>query len=345
MRNRPTIIDVAKVAGVSKSTVSLVLQNSPTVKDSTRRQVLTAIEQTGYVYNRAAAKLRGANAGLVGLVINDIRNPFYTELAASVQMTMASRGYATVIGNADKQPKLQSRLIESMIEHHVSALMISPVYDSDIKSLIAIADARIPTIQVLRKADTDAVDFPFYFMDYEHGGYIATDHLLQMGAKHIAFVGGLSDRAITIERKKGYCQRLTEAGLQAYFIHGKVDRAFGYEIAKEIAQKHSHIDGIVAFNDQVAVGLLNGFLAVGISVGERVKVVGFDDIEEASHCFPKLSSVRCNVNQFGKDTSNQLLDWVEKKTPPAQALKFPVELITRDSSGITDTATQNQEQQ
>ena len=123
---RPTIIDVARKAGVSKSTVSLVIQNSPLVKQKTREQVQAAMTEIGYVYNRAAANLRSAGAGLVGLVINDLRNPFFTEFATSVQMALSSRGYAAVVANTDEDPQLQAQVVEAMVEHGVSAMILSP---------------------------------------------------------------------------------------------------------------------------------------------------------------------------------------------------------------------------
>lgn len=108
MNRRPTIVDVAKAAGVSKSTVSNVLQNSPLVRPETRALVEKAMGELNYVYNRSAANLRGGDVGLIGLVINDLRNPFVTEFAASAQMTFAERGYATVIANTDASPAIQA---------------------------------------------------------------------------------------------------------------------------------------------------------------------------------------------------------------------------------------------
>jgi len=102
---RPTIIDVASRAGVSKSTVSLVLQESPLVRPETRETVRQAMAEIGYVYNRSAAQLRSSNTGLIGLVINDLRNPFFTEFATSVQMALSARGYATVVANTDESPQ------------------------------------------------------------------------------------------------------------------------------------------------------------------------------------------------------------------------------------------------
>ena len=122
VNRRPTIIDVAKRAGISKSTVSLVLQNGPAVREETRALVRRAMAEIGYVYNRAAANMRMSNAGLIGLVINDLRNPFFTEFATSLQMALAERGYSTVIANTDESPQLQDQVVGSMIEHGVSAL-------------------------------------------------------------------------------------------------------------------------------------------------------------------------------------------------------------------------------
>src|SRR4051812_7587483 len=121
MVRRPTIIDVAREAGISKSTVSLVLQNSPQVREETRKLVRGAMAKLGYVYNRSAANMRAANVGLIGLVINDLRNPFFTEFATSLQMALSARGYATVVANTDEDAELQSQVVAAMIEHGVSA--------------------------------------------------------------------------------------------------------------------------------------------------------------------------------------------------------------------------------
>ena len=128
MNKRPTIVDVARHAGVSKSTVSNVIQNSPLVRPATREVVEKAMGALNYVYNRTAANLRGADVELIGLVINDLRNPFFTEFAASAQMTFARRGYATVIANTDENPQMQSQVFASMVEHGVSGFLISPTY-------------------------------------------------------------------------------------------------------------------------------------------------------------------------------------------------------------------------
>lgn len=187
MDRRPTIIDVAARAGVSKSTVSLVIRNSPLVRTETREDVHRAIAELGYVYNRSAASLRSPGAGLIGLVINDLRNPFFTEFATSAQMALSARGYATVLANTDEDPATQAQVVGAMIEHDVAALVISPAYGDEDATFAPLARAGIPALQVLRQVSTAT---PFAAPDYDTGSRLAAEHLVALGARHIAFAGG-----------------------------------------------------------------------------------------------------------------------------------------------------------
>ena len=224
MNRRPTIIDVARAAGISKSTVSLVLQNSPLVKEETRVQVKQAMVDIGYVYNRNAANLRSSNAGLIGLVINDLRNPFFTEFATSVQMALSERGYATVVANTDEDPAVQAQVVSAMIEHGVSALVISPAYGDEDATFGPLLRAGIPAMQVLRKVDPRTEHFPFAAPDYPTGSRLATEHLLATSARSIAFVGGVDGRAVTRERMMGYLAALSNVGMTPVVIPGRASR-------------------------------------------------------------------------------------------------------------------------
>ena len=329
---RPTIIDVARKAGVSKSTVSLVLQSSPSVREETRRQVRQAMADIGYVYNRAAANMRMSNAGLIGLVINDLRNPFFTEFATSLQMALSERGYAVVIANTDEDPKIQAQTVGTMIEHGVSAFIISPAYGEVSGTFDAILRAALPTMQVLRKVDPRTDLLPFAGPDYRDGSRIATRHLLGQGAKRVAFVGGLEGRAVTQERMSGYLEVLKAERIEPLVLTGKSSRAFGREVAHVLADRYPDCDAALCFNDLVALGMLAGCNEVGRKVGAQFSVVGFDDIEDAAQAYPTLSSVRCDVAGFGRKTAATILDWLENGKVPAAESRSPVELIVRESS-------------
>ena len=333
MTKRPTIIEVAEAAGVSKSTVSLVLQDSPLVKDETRAKVRETMRAIGYVYNRAAANLRSANVGLIGVVINDLRNPFFTEFATSLQMALSARGYATVIANTDEDPAIQAQVVGSMVEHGVSGLVISPTYGGTEATFGPLERAGIPVLQVLRQASADTARFPFASFDYLSGGRAATRHLLDLGARRIAFVGGPEGRPITAERMAGYLAVLTEAGLEPVVLQGRSSRAFGREAALRLGREHPEVDAAVCFNDLVALGMIAGFASEGRSVGREFRLVGFDDIEECAMVYPQLSSVRCNIAGFGRAAADTLVDWLEQDRHPVAETRAPVELIARASSG------------
>jgi Transcriptional regulators len=332
MERRPTIVDVARVAGVSKSTVSLVLQNSPLVREETRRLVRETMDKIGYVYNRSAANLRSSNVGLIGLVLNDLRNPFFTEFATSLQMALSERGYVTVLANTDEDSNIQAQVVSAIIEHGVSALVISPAYGEEAATFDVIARAGIPTMQVLRKVDPRIDLFPFAAPDYRRGSLIATQHLLGLSARRIAFVGGLEGRAVTQERMSGYLQALRQAGMEPLVLSGRSSRTFGREAAEILTRDHPEVDAAVCFNDLVALGMMSGFAQMGRAIGEDFRIVGFDDIEESSQVFPALTTVHCDVAGFGKQVAATVLAWLEEQSAPPPESLTAVELVVRETS-------------
>lgn len=332
MDRRPTIIDVARQAGVSKSTVSLVLQNSPLVRAETREDVRRAMADLGYVYNRSAAQLRQSNTGLIGLVINDLRNPFFTEFATSVQMALSAKGFACVLANTDEDPSLQAQVVAAMLEHGVSALILSSAYGTVEPTFDAIARAGVPTMQVLRRAVSDVDRFPFAVPDYSAGSRMATDHLLASGARRIAFVGGLAGREVTEQRMAGYLAALAEAGIAPFHLPGRPGRIFGREAALRLTSDHPDIDAVLCFNDLVALGILSGCAEIGRSVGRDLKVVGFDDIEDCAQVWPGLTSVRCDIADFGRGVAETVLGWLETGSRPPPETVTPVTLVIRASS-------------
>ncbi|WP_193142976.1 LacI family DNA-binding transcriptional regulator [Meridianimarinicoccus sp. MJW13] len=332
MSRRPTIVDVARAAGVSKSTVSLVLQNSPLVKADTRDQVRKAMADLGYVYNRAAAKLRRSNAGLIGLVINDLRNPFFSEFATAVQMALSARGYVTVVANTDDDPALQAQVVSAMIEHGVSALVICPAYGGQQDTFDAIRRSGLPCLQVLRRVAPPGSGIPLCAPDFRGGTWSAVDHLVWQGARRIAFLGGIEGRPITEERLSCYLERLEIAGMEPLFLPGRASRKFGHDIACTLAKTHGDVDAVMCFNDLIGLGVLSGCAQAGRQVGRDLLVVGFDDIDECAHAFPGLSSVRTFISDFGAGIAGSVLAWLEKDQKPEPETRTPVDLIVRASS-------------
>lgn len=328
---RPTINDVAREAGVSKSTVSLVLRNSPHVRQATRDQVRAAMQSLGYVYNRAAANLRMASTSLIGLVVNDMRNPFFGEYATSLQMTLSARGYAVVVANTDEDPELQTSVISAMVEHGVAALVVSPAYGGAPFELIR--RAGIPAMQVFRKVSDDVARFPFITPDYATGGRMATTHLLTAGARRVAFVGGQVGRPVTLERMSGYMAVMAEHGLAPVSLLGRVSRRFGHDTALRLAAEYRDVDAVLCFNDLVALGVMSGCAQLGRPVGSALRIVGFDGIEEAADSWPGLTTVDCDIAGFGRQVAETVSGWLETGEAPPPVTRGPVRLVVRGSSG------------
>lgn len=329
---RPTIIDVANKAGVSKSTVSLVLQGSAQVKAETRTLVHAAMKEIGYVYNRSAANLRSTGNALIGLVINDLTNPFFTEFATSLQMALGSRGYAVVVANTNEDPSIQDQVVTAMLEHGVSALILSPAYGDVSKTLEAVERAGIPMMQVLRQVENETGKHPFIAPDYRAGGQTAAQHLLNVGARRVAFVGGLEGRQVTQERISGYLEVIQENGLDPIVMTGKTSRAFGHSAAIDLFRDHPDCDAALCFNDLVAFGMINACHEARVEIGNSFQIIGFDDIREASECWPALSSVHCGVEAFGRQVADTILCWLQKDEMPEAETRTDVRLIQRQTT-------------
>ena len=330
--NRPTIIDVANNAGVSKSTVSLVLQDSPLVKPKTKERIQATMKELGYVYNRSAANLRMSETALIGLVINDLNNPFFTQFATSLQMELGSRGYAVVIANTNEDTTTQHQVVTAMLEHGVSAIILSPAYGDVAKTLAVIDRTQIPVMQVLRQVSRDTKKYPFIAPNYQQGGRVATRFLLETGAQKIAFLGGLEGMQVTKERFSGYLDVIESEGLSPLVLTGCSSRSFGHTAAAKLFIDHPDCDAVLCFNDLVAFGVINACLETHKEIVKEFQIIGFDDIKESAECWPKLSTVHCAVNKFGTQVSDVVLAWLQHNDIPAATTRTPVKLIQRETT-------------
>jgi LacI family transcriptional regulator len=239
------------------------LQNSEAVKAETRAQVRRAMADLGYVYNRAAANLRSSQRGLIGLVINDLRNPFSPNLPPRWHF----RPRATaVIANTDEDSWPQ--VVGAMLEHGVSALVLSSAYGDVSATFDAIARAGVPTLQVLRRAAPEGAAVPFAVPDYTAGSRMATEHLLSLGARRVAFVGGLEGREVTLSRMSGYLSVLA-AGIEPPSA-GRPARAFE-EVAIRLAREHPEVDAALCWRPCRQFFLT---AELGRKVGRDLRIIG-----------------------------------------------------------------------
>lgn len=343
-RTRTTVIDIARAAGVSKSTVSLVLQGSPLVNETTRARVSAVIRELGYVYNRSAANLRQAKSAIVGIVVNDLTNSFFAELAVGMDMVVQSAGYVQFLANTGESVDRQREVIASMREHGIAGLILSPARGTQISDLKPLIDSGIPVVLVVRNLPGAKVSS---LLSDNYGGTAqAVEHLVGLGHRRIAFMGGYADTAVFEERVRGYRDALVRAGLQSgddFIFNSAPSRAGGVAAVEKMLLRTERPTAAVCFNDAVAFGVCDGLRAARMEPGVDFGVVGFDDVIEAKTAVPALTTVSVDPQGMGQRAAQLLLKQINSAKVEPEAQVLSVRLVVRESSGIGKNARNREE--
>jgi LacI family transcriptional regulator len=332
---RPTtIIDIARAAGVSKSTVSLVLKGSPLVKPETRQRVERVIERYGYVYNRAAANLRKATSSFVGMVISDLTNPFFAELAVGIEDALYQLGFTTILANTNEDPARQAHVLRTMRESGVAGLILSPARGTTAWDIATQWPPSTPLVVTMRRL----VDSPLPYVgpDNRAGMRLATEHLIGLGHERIAFLGGQTGSVALEDRVAGYRDALLAAGghFDPHLIFEAPPNRSGGRLAVEAALALPQPPtAVVCYNDIVAIGVTRALATRGIQPGRDMSVVGFDDIAEAEYNAPPLTTVAAGSRGLGGHAAQSLLGLINGADPAAMTFIGATTLVVRDSSG------------
>lgn len=334
--SRATIIDIAERAGVSKSTVSLVVSGSPLVKPQTRARVEAAIEELGYVYNRGAASLRKSRSNIVGMVINDLLNPFFAELAVGIERALQGSDHIPFIANTSENPARQAQVFRSMREHGATGIIVCPAVGTDAEALREMTSARIPVVLAMRRvpgANVSAV-----VPDNRAGGARAVEHLLRLGHRRFAFLGGFSRMSAFRERSQGFKDALERANLvvgTAAVIEAPPTKAGGVAALGQALARSEPPTAVLCFNDIVAIGAVHALAQRGLKAGADVAVVGFDNIAEAEHLAPALTTVAVDSIGLGERAARMLLRQIESGAPRVETYIGEARLVVRESCGAS----------
>jgi len=333
-RDKTTILDIAREAGVSKSTVSLVLQGSDLIKPDTAAKVRKAIADTGYVYNRGAANLRKAQSNVIGMVINDLTNPFYAELAVGMERTFQAAGIVPFIANTSESPIRQDEVLKSMLEQGVSGLIVAPARGTAVDAFKRIEVAGLPIVFAMRRLADSRI--PVVAPDNYRGGALVAEHLIRKGHRRLAFFGGRDDLSVYHERLGGFRDTCVAAGIpesEIMVIDGETNRQGGL-VALETALGRSNAPtAALCFNDAVAFGAMLGMRKRGFVPGQDFALVGFDDVVEAQHYMPTLTSVSVDTPGLGERAAHMVLKMIQSRTTRAEDHIGSVNLMVRESCG------------
>ncbi len=330
---RVTLADIARGCHVSRATVSLVLRGSPLVAAATRHKVEAELKRQGYVYNRAAANLRQRTSSSVALVINDLSNPFFAEFAAGVDEALGAEGFITLLGSTSESTERQRKVLATLGEHAPAGIILSPAEHSDGEALLDIIGAHTPVLVFNRKLPHAHWDF--LALDNRRGARLATEHLLELGHRRIAFFGGHADSSSCRERREGYADAMHAAGIAIeppWLIESAPTRLQAAAQTAALFMRDPAPTAAVCYNDAVALGLMLGLNARGLRPGKDFSVTGFDDIPEASVSLPPLTTIATDPRARGRQAAQRILLRVREPDAAAIDITSPAQLEVRAST-------------
>jgi LacI family transcriptional regulator len=318
MRVKLTIQDIARLAGVSKATVSRVLNNKPTVDPEIRERVMKVVNERGFVPSITATVMRGGRAQLIGVLAPPLTWPSVPEIMRGVAAVVERTSYEIVlytIGSTRDHSEILDRILAMKLTSGFLAICPGPLAGHLVRlheqglSIVTIDDQELP------------IQTPWVGTDNYVGGYEITRHLIQLGHRRIAYIQGPREFRCVRERYEGYCRALTEAGIvvdpELVIAGGEFTIEGGEACARTIFSRSvsERPDAIFAGNDQMAYGVLRVVEEFGIRVPADIAVVGFDDIPLAEHMKPPLTTIRQPLFEMGETAAELLLSIIDARLP------------------------------
>jgi len=320
-----TIRSVAKLAGVSVATVSRVLNQRGYVHIETEKKVLKAIKELNYTPSIVARSLNNKKTNTIGLILPDITNPFFPELARAIEDVMQIYGYTVVLCNSDGSVEKEQEYIDILKQKYIDGIIISTsnfVIDQELFS-------QIPIVTLDRHVTSEKI--PSVEGGNYEGAKLATEFLLSTGCKHIAHLQGPETIRNARERRDGYIDVLKAKGC----FDGNLIVAADYDIKKatkvtfELLERDSSIDGIFAGNDLMAIGALKAIQMHGLRVPDDISVIGFDGIALGEMIYPELTTIAQPIYDMGAIAARILVKLIEEVPLESTHHKLDAQLVER----------------
>ena len=325
-----TIKDVAALAGVSVATASRVLSGNPATSPDSRARVAAAVTELDYRPNAQARALRSTRSDSIGLLVSDVRNPFFADLAHTVEQAALAAGYVTLLGNANERKEQQDRYLDTLISRRVDGIIVAPLGEGSgsIRSLIT---REIPTVFVDRTVD--GLDIPSVTTDSEAGIRQAVHHLAAAGHTRIGYISGPQATSTGRDRFAAFTRAIAAAGLSqdpelVYF--GDYQAASGSAGVHALLQLREPPTALLAADSLMAVGAIAILHKLGRRIGADIALIAFDDIEWFALLNPALSVISHSVEEMGRIAVDMLLQVIDGGKP--ESVVLPSELIVRASS-------------
>ena len=321
-RNRPTLQDVARKAGVSAATVSYVLNGTGSVGTDVQKLVRDAVKSIRYRVNRAAKATRTGQTLSIGLILPDLNNPFFPEMAHVVQAAARRAGYAVFLIDSEGDIAIERAGAEDMISRGVEGIVWFPASEHD---SLAEFHGELPIVVV----DRPLPNYDTVSSDYYAGGALLAKHVLKCGHRCIGMVLGPQTLSSATERRDGFVEATDDAGRIAW----EVENDFSIQLSDETRRQieDDSVTAIVCGNDLIAIGVMRALHEQGRKVPDEMSVVGFDDIPWAGYSIPGLATVRQPFGALGKEAADLLIRRMAGDDSPNISLKLGTRLVHRGS--------------
>ncbi len=319
MTKQATIREVAARAGVSPSTVSRVLNglDADHMRPETKDRVLLAIEELDYTPVKAAQTLRRQRTQVIGILVPDISNSFFSRIVRGVGSVAFEKGFSTLVCDSNHSVEKESHYLDILLAEGVEGIVFIPVGRPDMARVKRLLHQGIKIVVADRRVE----GLPTVGADNQGGSRELTKHLLRLGYQRIAYIAGPQEVSTAQDRLAGFRQTMAVANLSPVAVcHGKFTYESGYEHAQKILKKY-RVDAIMAGNDLIAIGVIQAAEDMGLSLPEDLGVTGFDHTPLLALVRPKLTTVKVPAYRFGEEVSRQLFDG------KGEDITLPVKLI------------------
>ena len=301
-----TIKDVAALAGISYTTVSHVVNKTRPVSQEVRLKVEAAIKSLDYVPSAVARSLKAKTTATIGLLVPNSLNPYFAELARGIEDYCERNGYCVILCNSDDNPEKQRSYLRVLLEKRIDGLIVASA-GGDIGLAQGLAGVKTPMVIVDR--GLDGLDADLVRIDHEYGAYLATRHLLELGHRDIATIGGPSGTSVAQMRHAGFFRALQEAGIKVRaerMLESDFTSNGGYNAAAILLESNPP-SAIFAGNDMIGIGVLRAAAERNFRVPSELSVIGFDDIQMSRYVYPALTTVGQSILQLGEMAAEVLL--------------------------------------
>jgi len=341
---RPSQVDVARLAGVSRATVSYVVNNQTDgripISEETRQRVLDAIAELGYVPDASAQALRLGSTKTIGLIVPDIHNPHFWQVADGVEQEADAAGYHILLSSIPPENKFAEDIFKSLSNRRIDGLVMIPsfIYESEEaqKTLAYLIKRRFPIVGMMADHGDTFKNIDRVISDYRDITMDVMAHLLSLGHKRIGFIFGIAVPTLGNDRLSAYQESLQAAGLSVdpgLVVECGPTIEDSYQATLKLLDSPSRPTALLAINDLLAAGALRAIKDFGMEVPRDISLFGYDDMPLSKYLIPRLSTASKDGEKIGREATRLLLSRIQDPSKPPQQVRLPARLILRESTG------------